>query len=1282
MVDVAAPAQATDNPRAAELERLIALLNADQGSVVVLHGRRGVGKERLADDLVRHASAQAASVVFEGRTLSAAGKSFHPFAEVAHQAILWAEQNNLTAQILDPLYGDLAPVLDLAAAGDEAPSLDQKLAFFDAFRRLLIGVSEAARLLVVIHDLEHADKDTLELAGYLADELFGDPALDPEHPRPGLLTFLVRDDASTPERVKDFLGEIAERTTAEALLLEGLDLDGLRRYVQSSHVLEKLLSACEGLPQELDALIDALPTNVEELFEKKLASLDEPCRRALRALAVFGRPASARLLARVADLALKDTASALSTLRDSKIVDRKIHNGEFQFAFNRRRDLEVTLRSLAEEERAGLHGAWATALTKEQDHGGPALLAHHQLRSSEPQRGVPLAVQAAETYAVAGAFDAALGMLEDARPHAQGELYLSILARLAELAPLTGHPRTALRYVEAWKAALPIEARGPAHQREAELRNATGDYDQALLSLEEAKTITADLAERASIEAKASEAYYHLGELEKAAACGRAGIALLDQTQAETTVKPRIDLTNQLGKIALADDQPERAVELFETTRALAEGSGLVRELAGALVNLGITHLRTGDATKAEANLLEGIEKARDARDLWRIAFGYMNLGVVYHQNGELGRAIECYRECKSLFRRLGNRTQLARVLHNLGNLYLICGDPARAKAHNDEALRLARLTGVERVVAIAISLEGAILAEMGLAAEGEAKLREAMVLQRKLAVERPLEAMVELVELQLRFGELDRAEATLFEVKQALVSVESPLLAARAVFLEAKLLGAGETAIRMLEEARAEFERRQRRLFVRDAELELGRAHFAAGQLETARMHIMAAHEIQSAVAEELPEDLRAKFLAARSQTAVREAMAELEGRPAPRPRIERTERTIAISAPPPAARTERTPEWRQKYAAIVGGSSKLNRVFHILDRVAASEGTVLIYGESGTGKELVAEAIHRSSPRAKGAFVKLNCAALVETLLLSELFGHEKGSFTGAHQRKIGRFEMASGGTLFLDEIGDISPKTQVALLRVLQEREFERVGGGRPIKVEARIIFATNRNLAKMVKDGAFREDLYYRLKGLTIDMPPLRERPEDIVELAQHFLAQYAAESGTVEKSLSGASIELLQSYGWPGNIRELENIIRSVALFCEGNVIDVRDFDEYRELFQEGPVARTPIQAPPPPAIEAITPPPPTSAPPGPPPDSEVATRQAVDGELLSQIFELGVPLPELKRRIQEQAIARALRLTKGNITRAAEVLGMRRPRLSQIINGSEELKSLCQGVIR
>jgi DNA-binding NtrC family response regulator len=216
------------------------------------------------------------------------------------------------------------------------------------------------------------------------------------------------------------------------------------------------------------------------------------------------------------------------------------------------------------------------------------------------------------------------------------------------------------------------------------------------------------------------------------------------------------------------------------------------------------------------------------------------------------------------------------------------------------------------------------------------------------------------------------------------------------------------------------------------------------------------------------------------------------------------------------------------------------------------------LITGESGTGKELVANAIHARSPRANGPFVKLHCAALAETLLESELFGHERGAFTGAMARKDGRFSIADGGTLFLDEIGEISPSIQVKLLRFLQEHEFERVGGTQTIKVDVRVIAATNRNLVEEVKAGRFREDLYYRLNVVTLDMPPLRERKTDIPALAKFFLDRYAKDNSKPVEAFAPQTLELLMSYDWPGNVRELENAIERAVVLTSGNQVEPRN----------------------------------------------------------------------------------------------------------------------------
>ncbi|QQS44968.1 MAG: nif-specific transcriptional activator NifA [Acidobacteriota bacterium] len=243
-----------------------------------------------------------------------------------------------------------------------------------------------------------------------------------------------------------------------------------------------------------------------------------------------------------------------------------------------------------------------------------------------------------------------------------------------------------------------------------------------------------------------------------------------------------------------------------------------------------------------------------------------------------------------------------------------------------------------------------------------------------------------------------------------------------------------------------------------------------------------------------------------------------------------------------------------KYEYRNIVGTGKEMREVYEQIAQVAPTATTVLIRGESGTGKELVAHAIHYHSPRSAKPFVKVNCAALPESLIESELFGHEKGAFTGAVARKRGRFELAEGGTLFLDEIGDLSPALQVKLLRVLQEREFERVGGTETIRVNVRLIAATNVDLEGAVADGRFRSDLYYRLNVFSIFLPPLRERKTDILLLADHFLDKYAKQNGKRIKRISTPAIDMLMTYHWPGNVRELENVIERATLVCEGNVI--------------------------------------------------------------------------------------------------------------------------------
>ena len=245
-----------------------------------------------------------------------------------------------------------------------------------------------------------------------------------------------------------------------------------------------------------------------------------------------------------------------------------------------------------------------------------------------------------------------------------------------------------------------------------------------------------------------------------------------------------------------------------------------------------------------------------------------------------------------------------------------------------------------------------------------------------------------------------------------------------------------------------------------------------------------------------------------------------------------------------------------RYDFKNIIGNSSKMADVFKIMANVISSSVTVLIQGDSGTGKELVARAIHYNGPKGDGPFVVVNCAAIPETLLESELFGFEKGSFTGATERKIGKFEQADGGTIFLDEVGEMSALTQSKLLRVIEEKEVERLGGHGRIKIDARIISATNKDLTREVKEGRFREDLYYRLMVFPITLPPLRERKEDILQLVSHFIETYGRNAGKRVRRVSREAMELLISYSWPGNVRELENVIERAVVLCDGDTINL------------------------------------------------------------------------------------------------------------------------------
>ena len=307
--------------------------------------------------------------------------------------------------------------------------------------------------------------------------------------------------------------------------------------------------------------------------------------------------------------------------------------------------------------------------------------------------------------------------------------------------------------------------------------------------------------------------------------------------------------------------------------------------------------------------------------------------------------------------------------------------------------------------------------------------------------------------------------------------------------------------------------------------------------------------------------------------------------------------------------------------FEEIVGTHAAMQKLFRLTEQVARTTATVLITGESGTGKELIARAIHRQGPRRDRPFVAVNPAAVAESLIESELFGHEKGAFTGAYQRKLGKFELAQGGTLFLDEIGTLKAELQAKLLRVLQEREIERVGGTRPVKIDVRVIAATNVDVKQAVARGAFREDLYYRLNVVPIEVPPLRERIEDLPLLVEHFVRQYGQQFGKRVQGLSREALGALSLYRWPGNVRELQNVVERCVVLADGPRIELNDLP-----------------------LDVLI------------PDHRIRVRKANR-----------LPLKDATEAFEHQIVLRVLERVKGNTSEAARILGVHRNSLNRLL---------------
>ncbi len=1200
--------------RDSELAQLAQLhrLAAQHGErLAVVEGPTGSGKSRLLEEF-RNRVRLEGGVVLEGHCDP--GRAFGPFAAVVDRALRFLHDLSITPSIR---------VEDLGCSGgchrywhehdsadvpaDPRDAWERRLRFFDAICGLIRDVGKVRTPVVVLHDLHRADEATLGLLSYIFEGAGPwSTGVAPERSVRALFVASVLTEAAESPRLTDLRAHEA----ATRIALANLDLEGVRQFLQSETAVRQVLERTGGLPERIELLLSARPRSAEELLKERLRSLSRGAQSLVEALAVLERPSGLELLSKVAGV---DSPADQEAFAQSELVSRTLLDGRLSFSFTRDRFARLTYDGLSDERRAELHRRCVEVLIEQEQRG---LAAHHALAAGDFERALDVALDDARALASRHAHAEAAALLE--RVLAQVPTASSEHRNyLADLYGLMGDYRRALVHAEAAQSSTPPTA-GAAH-RVGRLLTLAGRLDEASERLHDALTEARDEGTRTKVQTSLAELEYQRANYDEAERWARA--ALTDAHRAED-VPLELQARNVLGKVALSREEPSVAATHFEQNRDAALAAGLGHQHAQALTNLGVALLSQQRLAEAKRCFEQAIGIAEEVNDSRERAIATENLAVLAHLRRDYKEAQQHYHAAVALLQRLGNRAMLTGVGLNLGWLYLALGDRPRARSLSDFAQHMGGTDLPPLFAAECLLLRGQIDLADGHTDAARGALEASRDIFLELRSVKVIQPTLDLARLALDDGAVESARKLLASAP----TPASPRRMAEHALVEVELArAAGENwfaaAQHALELARTADDEE----LLLEALLTFGGGICERDPAMASRI-LAEAQEIEAALTTRVPQDALPSWTA----RPARLKLADLEDRVA-----SSSGRRLA-STPPPRRRSD---ELDLRYPDIVGSGARTVQLLEILDKVAPSDATVLVRGESGTGKELVAEALHRHSPRRDRPLVKVNCAALVETLLLSELFGHERGAFTGANARKKGRFELANGGTLFLDEIGDISPATQVALLRVLQEREFERVGGTQPIKVDVRIIAATHRNLEEMVVEGTFREDLYYRLRGVCVEVPALRDRLEDIPDLVRHLLDAVAVERGESPKRASPDVLQMLSNHHWPGNVRELENVLRSATLFAEGDVLSRSDFAAFGDTFA---LTSTPSQP-------------------------EESPSQPLEDTLYARIRDGETSLLEMKKVLERECIVRALGETGGNITRAAALLGMKRPRLSQLV---------------
>ncbi len=1180
--------------------------------LVVVSGPAGIGKSRLLAEL-REQSRVAGFPVLEGHCVRHA--AFAPFVTIATQALAYLRARG-EQELLGP--GDLEALAPLVSARPHRTAADDddegSMRFIEAVGRLLGTVGRVRPVLVLLRGFAEADDATRTLIRALLDA--AGPAGEPT---PGAPAALLVTALRTEVR-----GDLGEHPRAAVQSLDGLDVDGVRKLVTDEKFIAQLHRVSAGHPAALLGVMHRAPPPRETEVASRVGELGEASRRLLAVLGASGRPLPVPALARAAGMDVQAASRAIPTLVDAGMVWRDLDPtvGDVVIGRVHADDGAAALERLGDDETRRVHQALGEAMD---DWGrvAPEEVVDHLLLGERPGEVSARVVDVAHSLLRRHAPATALGLLFRASDSASPSALAAFAPLAARAAKLLGSFSDAHTLVGRAVAANPSDAR--LIHIEATLALALGDLDACAAALERAQTKVAidDQATGAAIAATRAELSYQRGSLDTAEQSARDAIALAgddDPLHAQAR--------NTLIKSLMWRGDLDAAWHSTQENIARARTRGATTEVMRGLINLGVIAVRRGELDEATSQFEAA--RAVSARGGTMMLRGVLkeNEAVVAHLRGRFGDALALYQEALGVLIRVGHRQFLARIANNLGELYVQVGDTARARRLCDYAAEVGR--GLSRgVTAEGLLLRGQVELLDGRHDAARAAFGEALAMFMTSGEKtRESDAHLLLARVALAEGNLSQVSHELStthpddEKLDGRLRADCARLVAELARAEGRdALGASRRALELADHA-GDADLRLR------AHVQLGLAMLERGDDVAARRHAEAADQLREDLVSKVPEALRVVYGATIARTGLSQLLARLEVmEPHAKPR-----HTSDVA--PTGQMVDR--------GGLLGEAAPMQALRRTIGRVAPADTTVLLRGESGTGKERAAEAIHRASRRRTGPLVKVNCAALAEGVLLSELFGHERGAFTGAAGRRKGRFEAADGGTIFLDEIGDISPAMQTALLRVLQERTFERVGGNTPIHVDVRVIAATNRDLEAAMKAGVFREDLYYRLADIAIRLPPLRERLEDVPLLSAYIVDQTAREHGVPAKRLTPGALRRLAEYSWPGNVRELASALKRALLLSETDEITADDIS-FNALLGVASDGRASI--PPPPVL---------------------SDRSEVEA-VYDRIRGKGISLFDMRRELERGCIAKAMDEAGGNITRAAALLGMKRPRLSQLV---------------